>query len=346
MKRLIFSLLLLLILLIVALALQTLIKAGTFKNLQPHSAYHEQLIKGAIGAEDIVIDRNKRVAYISACDRRKAKAGELNTGFIYRMDLSSQSPEPAAMPSDWFAPDFRPHGISRYFDVQDSTDWLFAINHPDAGPCVEIFEIRNDSLFHAETISGDFIKSPNDLVAVGKRQFYFTNDHGTDASVSQWKDFLVIGTGEIVYYDGEKGQILEGGLRYPNGIANSPIGEELFVALTTDGSIAVYDRSPWQFKYKIKMGTGVDNLDFDADGQLWTAAHPKMLAFLAHAKDPAKRSPSQVFSIHADTNGIYNKVEEIYLNDGTPLSGSSIATFYEGKIFIGSVFEDGILLLE
>ncbi len=355
MKRLIYALIAILILVVIALTLRTLIKAGTFKELQYHSDFTGQMIRGAVGAEDIVVDRHRNKAYISSCDRRKAKEGLPNTGAIFLLDLSSKNPTPQKMATDWSPEDFRPHGISVYDDATDSTRWLFAVNHPDGGPSVEIFEMRNDSLFHAETITGDFLKSPNDVVAVGKHAFYFTNDHGAGASISKWKDFLLIGTGEIGHYDGTSGQVLETGLRYPNGINTSPDGKELFVALTTDGSIAVYQISPWKFKYKTHLGTGVDNLDFDENGILWTAAHPKMLAFLGHAKDPAKRSPSQVLTISPDENGHYTIVEERYLNDGNPISGSSVAVLIPGsgeesgpgeRILVGSVFDDGILVLE
>ncbi|GAB4253643.1 MAG: arylesterase [Saprospiraceae bacterium] len=345
MKRIIYTLVILLLVLIVAITLRTLLKAGTFKNLQYHSDFAESMVRGVMGAEDIQIDWASQKAYISSCDRRKAQAGEPYTGAIYFLDLSSEKPDPVKMPSTWSPADFRPHGISLFRDA-DSSLWLFAVNHPDPGPSVEVFEIRNDSLFHTETITGDFLKSPNDLVATGRRQFYFTNDHGADASVSHWKDFVLIGTGEVGYFDGEKGHILEAGLRYPNGINTSADGKELFVALTTDGSISVYQTEPWSFKYKIHLGTGVDNLDFDEAGNLWTAAHPKMLAFLAHAKDPAKRSPSQVLMLTRDDNGQFTQVEELYLSDGNPLSGSSVAVNYNGKIFVGSVFEDGVLVLE
>lgn len=346
MKRLIYSLAILLLLVLAAMTLRTLTKAGTFKKLSYHSAYSERIIPGVVGAEDITIDQLHQEAYISSCDRRKAGAGALNAGAIYALDLSSENFVPRKMATDWLAEDFRPHGIALYKDDSDSSRWLFAINHSDKGHVVELFEIRNDSLLHSETITGGFLKSPNDLVAVGRRQFYFTNDHTESASGSQWKDFLLIGTGEIGYFDGEQGHILASGLRYPNGITTSPDGSLLLVALTTDGSIAAYQRAPWTLVHKTSLHTGVDNLELDAHGNLWTAAHPKMLAFLAHAKNPLKRSPSQVLKISMDENGRYTQVEELYLNDGNPLSGSSVAVPWNGKIFVGSVFEEGILLLE
>jgi len=36
-------------------------------------------------------------------------------------------------------------------------------------------------------------------------------------------------------------------------------------------------------------------------------------------------------------------VEEIYLNDGNPMSGSSVGAAYKDRLLIGSVFEPFIL---
>lgn len=344
MKHLTSTFLLLLLMFIVATTLRTLIKAGTFKRLSPHSDYSEKMLPGALGAEDIVVDRQHQLAYISSCDRRNA--AEPNIGAIMYLDLSSKNMALRNTNTNWAPTDFRPHGISLYINKADGSRRLFVVNHSDAGPAVEIFEVRQDSLFHVETIRGDFLKSPNDLVATGPCQFYFTNDHDAATTVSHWKDFLLIGTGEIGYFDGSTGLILEKGLRYPNGITLSPNQKELFVALTTDGSIAAYALNPWNFKYKTRLNTGVDNLDVAPDGRLWAAAHPKMLAFLHHARNPAERSPSQVLSVSADAAQQYTIVKEHYLNNGNPLSGSSVAVFYDGVVLVGSVFENGILILE
>ena len=37
-------------------------------------------------------------------------------------------------------------------------------------------------------------------------------------------------------------------------------------------------------------------------------------------------------------------VNQVYLNDGNPLSGSSVAAPYKGKIYVGGVFDDGVLV--
>ncbi|MBK8654769.1 MAG: hypothetical protein IPN20_12880 [Haliscomenobacter sp.] len=87
-------------------------------------------------------------------------------------------------------------------------------------------------------------------------------------------------------------------IRYANGITASPDGKFLYMAACTDGAIYVYQREPFQKIREIECGTGVDNLEWDAEGNLWAGAHPKMLAFLLHARKSDNRSPSQVLKIN------------------------------------------------
>jgi arylesterase / paraoxonase len=82
----------------------------------------------------------------------------------------------------------------------------------------------------------------------------------------------------------------------------------------------------------------------DAFGNLWVAAHPKMLVFLDHAKDGSNRSPSEVLKITISEDGSTGTVEQVYVNDGDPLSGSSVATVFDNKILVGGVFDDGVLV--
>ncbi|MBW2022428.1 MAG: hypothetical protein JRI51_06095 [Deltaproteobacteria bacterium] len=39
-----------------------------------------------------------------------------------------------------------------------------------------------------------------------------------------------------------------------------------------------------------------------------------------------------------------DKITEVYLNDGTPISGSSVAAYFRGKLLIGSVFDPKFLV--
>jgi len=329
---------------IIGLTLRTLWYAGSFKSLRPHSNGEMIIIPGMAGAEDITIDRSVGKALVSSYDRRKVFAGESVKGGIYLLDFQAQPPAFVELTADFDQPDFRPHGISLFVDAADRTKWVFAVNHRESGNFVEIFQFLDTALVHVESVASDLFVSPNDVAGVGKRQFYFTNDHDGKGGISHYKDFLRIGTGQLGYYDGEKAGILDDGLRYANGVNTSADGKYLFVALTTDGSINVYEREPFRKVNEIDCGTGVDNIELDESGNLWVGAHPKMLAFLSHAKDPAKRSPSQILKISFTDPAAPAQAGEVYLSDGNPFSGSSVAAVFQNYILMGTVFEDGVLL--
>ena len=70
------------------------------------------------------------------------------------------------------------------------------------------------------------------------------------------------------------------------------------------------------------------------------AAHPKMLDFLAHAKDPSHRSPSQVLRARLDVASARLVIDELALDEGSTISGSSVALpLPSGRVVVGSVFE-------
>ena len=92
-------------------------------------------------------------------------------------------------------------------------------------------------------------------------------------------------------------------------------------------------------KGRIEVGSGVDNIDVDGDGRLWVAAHPKLLTFVRHVSDPKALAPSQVFRIDPTSR----RVEEVYLELGSRLSGSSVAAFHDGRLLIGPVFDPRFL---
>lgn len=326
------------------LAFRTLWYAGTFKSLKSHSPGEMKVIPGMMGAEDITIDFQTGKALVSSYDRRKVIRGEVSKGAIYLLDFQAVPPVFTDLTANFEQPDFHPHGISLFTDPADLTKWLFVVNHRDKSHFIEIFQLTDSALVHKESVSSERLISPNDVAGVGKRQFYFTNDHDSKGGVSHFKDFLMIGTGQVGYFDGEKTTILDTGIRYANGITVSKDGSYLFVAACTDRSVLVYEREPFRRVNRIGVGTGLDNLEWDAEGNLWTAAHPKMLAFLGHAKDPAKRSPSQILKISFSCPAAGASVEEIFLSDGNPFSGSSVAAVYRDYLLMGTVFEDGVLI--
>lgn len=328
-----------------------LLPAGMFKSIQPHfDGTVQKMTLPIAGPEDITIDQQTGTVFISADDRRaNMKQPGSTRGGMFVMILTDSLPFLREV-SPAHITDFHPHGISLWREP-DGRLFLFVINHRQANPAhvVERFEWKNDSLIHLESISNpERMTSPNDLVAVGERAFYVTNDHyyATRGLGRTLEDYLQRSIAFVNYFNGTSFITVADGIAYPNGITLSPDHSKIIVAATTGRKVLVYDRNlstgALKLNQTIAVDTGVDNIEVDEQGALWIGCHPQLLKFAGHAADEKKFSPSQVLKITPTATGHYTTAE-IFLNDGTLYSGSSVAAVYKNTMLIGSVFENSIL---
>ncbi|MFN7278606.1 MAG: strictosidine synthase family protein [bacterium] len=340
------------ILVVVYLAADIAIAAGVFKDIRPHANGTEQVIPLPLsGPEDIALDTISGMAFISVDDRRSnlARPGSV-PGAILVFDAKADTPSFRNV-TPGVLKDFHPHGLSIWRNPEGRV-LLFVVNHllQPAGHAVERFEWRNDSLVHLERIMDpELMTSPNDVVAVGERSFYVSNDHffpnpGLSRTV---EDYLQRAISYVNYYDGQALRTVASGIAYANGVNRSADGRRLYVAATTGRKLITYridslDGS-LQMENEMELATGVDNIEVDAAGDLWIGCHPQLLKFVAHAADPAKRSPSQVLRLRPQASGGYD-VEEVYLNDGGVYSGSTVAVSAGGRLVVGRVLEPGLLV--
>ncbi|MCI0694157.1 SMP-30/gluconolactonase/LRE family protein [candidate division KSB1 bacterium] len=328
--------------------IDTIRHAGEFKNLKPHFDGQCQKIGGVAGAEDITIHPQTGVAFISANDRRALLAGEQTQGAIYVYDLQAESPELKNLTAT-FSQELHPHGISLYSSDNGAAS-LFVVNHRPDGEFIEIFDYQDSTLVHRESIRGELMTSPNDVVAVGPRSFYVTNDHGNVSTFGRTaEEYLQLARSYVLYYDGQSFKKVAADILYANGINVSHDGKTVYVAACTGLKIHVYDRDAGsgalQLAKQIPLGTGVDNIELDAAGNLWAAAHPQLLTFTGHAKNASKLSPSEILKISFTANGDH-QIEQIYLNEGDEISGSSVGAVFGQKLLVGSVFEKYFLVCE
>lgn len=318
-----------------------LINSGFFRGINPHFNGKITKIEGFHGNEDAIIDRKTGIALISSPAFNLDK-----NGAIFMLNLNETSPKPINLTTQLPFTSFHPHGIYLY-ESANGDKKLFVINHRNTGHYIEIFKFTDSSLVHLESVQNQLFISPNDIVAVGERQFYLTNDH--DEPLSGWrakKDILQIPMGNVCFYDGKNAKVVAEGILYANGINKSLDSKTIFVASASGRKIIVYDRNP-QAETLTEADeiaiNGPDNIDIDEAGNLWVGCHPKLLKFLAHSKDHSKISPSEIIKITYQGKGTA-QLESIYLNDGSEISASTVGVVYKDKLLIGSVFEGHILL--
>ena len=322
----------------------TLYDAGVFKSIKNHSQLEDvRTYRNIYGPEDLDVDMEKGLLFISSTDRWKLNAGIENEDGIYLLDLKKDS-VPYRLATT-LNKEFHPHGIS--YLHSNNEDYLFVVNHNRNGSTIELFQFLNDTLFHIRSFEDELLVSPNDLIAIDIGSFYVTIDHGSDKGIMHTlEDYLRLPLSYLVYFDGKEYTKVYDGLNYANGVNISPDGNILYLTETTTGKLSVLERNKntgaLNLLFSKNLKTGLDNITIDASGDLWLAAHPKLFDFVAHAKDSTHYSPSQMLKLHpiGNTDLI---VSEIYMDDGSEFSGSSTALYYNDQIFIGQVFDDKII---
>jgi arylesterase/paraoxonase len=354
MQRILFVATALLIVIALGVTLGILRPAGVFRDIAPHFDGSATRVPLPIpGPEDIAVDTLGKLAFVSVDDRRAGLSAPGSTrGGILVFDPLSDSPSLRDVTPPGLA-DFHPHGISLWRSPEGRL-LLFAVSHRqrDSSHAVERFEWRHDSLLHLESIvDAEHMTSPNDVAAVGERSFYVTNDHyyPLPGPARTLEDYLQRAISYVNYYDGQAFRTVAEGIAYANGVNLSPDGRTVYVAATTGRKLLSYARNPadgsLQLNRETSLETGVDNIDVDARGNLWIGCHPQLLRFVAHAKDSAEKSPSQILRLRPLAGGGF-QATEVFLNDGRQYSGSTVAVPLGGLLLAGSVFEPALLVLQ
>ncbi|MFT6686565.1 MAG: arylesterase/paraoxonase [Bacteroidia bacterium] len=337
-----------LILFILPLAFVTniLISTGFFRTIE---AQFDGVILEKValpGAEDIMISTSDSFALISSTNRLSYPPEKEEEGGLYLIDLRSNDYTPIALTTN-FEGSFAPHGIS--FFKKDSTYHVMAINHTAEGHSIEVFELNGKNLSPIKTLRDSSMVRPNDIVMLDEQRFYFTNDHGYTKGIGKLlEEYGGLAVSNVVYFDGENYTEVAKGIAYANGINFDAERALVYVASPRHFSVKVYAQNgDGQLSYieDIPCGTGVDNINLDAAGNLWVGAHPNLLRFQAYAKGKKESSPSEIIQINYRSEGDYS-VEKIYVEDGQEMSASTVAATFDDLIFIGNVMDDEFLILE
>ncbi|MEH6549313.1 MAG: SMP-30/gluconolactonase/LRE family protein [Pseudomonadales bacterium] len=319
-----------------------------FKELKPLALNNCSTITGPAAAEDMVVDRETGLAYLSVLDRMAVVRGEVKSpGQIVVLDLNSNP-----VGYDWgesgVPTDFYPHGISLVNTIEGK--FLFVINHrADGRETIERFSVDGARLIYLETLSHTAITHPNDLVAVGPRKFYVGNDSGASNAFEKLQEMVFgVGYSTIVYMDGENGRVAVEGFPSSSGINASLDGKFVYISGTSSRQLRSYrrdiatgDLTPIE---NIATGMGTDNIDVDSEGTVWVAGHPKVIDLIKHfASGGVKTAPSQIMRLSPDATGLLESAERVYTSMGDDIGASSVAVNYAGKLYIGSITSPFIL---
>ncbi len=332
------------------LFVKTLYIGGVFKKIVNYNSGKTEFIyTNMAGTEDIAYDSKLQFLYISSSNRWETMLKHRNPlDGIFALNLKDTLNRKPKKMLTTYSGEFHPHGISVI--QQDSSTYIFAVNHNNKGSFVEKFILKNGTLMHLRTYKNDLMFSPNDVAAITDSTFYVTNDHGNQPGFKQTiENYLQLPNSYVLYFDGQNYKKVIEGLKYANGVNISADKKEVYVATSTGQKFYIYKRESsgdLTLQHYIDTHTGIDNITIDEkNGDIWVAGHPKLLQFTNHAKDSTNISPSEIIRIHKMPNGIY-KQEKIYLNDGSEISGTSVAYKFKSYVFVGDVFQHKLLKIK
>lgn len=307
---------------------------------------------GIPGPEDFALDptsgrgRKPRLL-ISSQDRRlRDPNGEmLQAGAIFALPLKGPGAMvPEVLPfqgrDDY---PFHPHGIDL---VQAPTGLLlYVINHAlNDTHCIEVFRVEKKKLVFLNRLHSSLIIHPNDLTALPDGQLYISNDRTGSGLTANLCDFFKLGCGSVTHFSPAENlwRIVAEDISFANGVAVRD--DRLYVAGSRDMGIHVYRRDPlsgavFERVAFWEVGSGVDNLMWENEITLNTAAHPDIFAFLDHASDPDAHSPGDVYRVDITTG----QATQIFADDGRIMDAPATALVYNGRLYISGVFDPEVV---
>ena len=338
--------LLFLLLAILVFASHVVISTGFFRTIE--NKFDGNIVKkiNLPGAEDIVISRIDSFAIISSTKGRALPKVNFETGGLYFLDLKTNDFEPILLTEN-FKTQFAPHGISMI--KVDSTFKVAAINHTEDSHSIEVFTLNGKTLTHEKTFEDVSMTSPNDVVWLDENSFYFSNDHKYETGIGRFmEDYVGIEISNVVFFDGKNYTEVADGVAFANGINIDKKRDLVFLASPRKFIVKVYQKNEdnsLTFIEDIDCGTGVDNIEFDTEGNIWIGSHPNLLHFAEYAKGNKETSPSEIIKINYKAKGDYT-IEQVYMEDGTEMSASTVAVTFGDLILVGNVMDDNLIILQ
>ncbi|QGZ94935.1 SMP-30/gluconolactonase/LRE family protein [Terricaulis silvestris] len=321
-------------------------KFGQFEHIPADTRFACQRISGMPPSAKAAVDWDLRRAFLPAANFFDTTADPRQNG-IYLLDLETLVARNVT-PADVT---MKPLSASLYVGP-DGSRRLFVLDVTADGPLVVIFDVDEaGGLSLVDRVGGPELFAADDLVAVGPRQFYYVNSSrmtGFDSPQNRWRILLGLdASGTVLFYDGAQFQTLATEVTYPNGVAISPNGEEVYITQTYPMRVAIFDRDAatngLTFREYVPVPGAPDKVFVAPDGAVFVTALPHMLSNLEYVLKPNQpRAPAQI--VRLNPAGASPRVERVWSDDGQMItsvtSGAPYAHTNAGYSFLISGISD------
>ena len=336
------------------LALLVLLSCSFSNNLlaqQPSGMSVDTLWVGP-GPEDLVLDESTGSArLLVSCSQRRGDSAYY--GEIMAVDLATNDTLALPRTGEPKHLHFGPHGIDLVYNNK-GIPYLYVVNHTKNEDkalnynSILVYQVKADQLVFQKEVRHEDIVSPNDVAALPDGSFYLANDSKYRSIGFMWANekLFKVRSSKITYCDpqGHCKFVGDERLAYANGIIAD--NDRVVVACTQKKDLVVYDRNSSNGDLTAVSNSasivGQDNITQVNDSLILIAAHPKVFQFIKHAKDPAAISAGKTYLVNLN-NG-HSSI--VYETDGSEISGNSTSLYYNGKLYIGQVFQGFLLVVD
>jgi SMP-30/Gluconolactonase/LRE-like region len=304
-----------------------------------HVAYTS--IPVAAGPEDIVLDtKSTQTRILISCSAHRMATGRPEgqilayTPAFNRVDTLTRTGAPAGQV-------FHPHG----FDLVEvgGEQRLYIVIHDKEKQqhWIAQYKVEGDVLRWQRDYQSPLLVSPNAVTVAPDGTVYVSNDHRKPGSFGELLFRRKVST-LVRCTAGGDCTVAADRIAFGNGVTLGP--DALYQAATTGNRVYRYPLlSDGQLgpRTVIAKLVGPDNLRWDGDSLL-VACHLRGLAFMRHAKDASKWSPSAVYRI--SPNG--GKPNLVFFDSGGRISAASTALMQDGTLYVSQVFGGTILRVD
>ncbi|KAK3836201.1 MAG: hypothetical protein J3R72DRAFT_450727 [Linnemannia gamsii] len=242
------------------------------------------------------------------------------------------------------------HGLG-IWDRSPTELTIFAVNHRRGGSVIEVLEYTIGDKFvqYKETIRHEMIHTPNDILAMGPRSFYVSNDHKYKSGVQrEFEELLRKPLSNVIYHSPKETHIAYENVISANGITSNTDRSLVYLSGCHGAGVHILRPTPDNKlidQEYIKLDFYNDNPSYDPEtDSVFVTGHVKPLTLTMGLKKKGVQldGPSKVIKISRDGITREHKAETVLEDDGKLISTGTVAAVdrQRGVMLIGTAFSN------
>ncbi|MCB1140072.1 MAG: hypothetical protein KDK23_15025, partial [Leptospiraceae bacterium] len=236
---------------------------------------------------------------------------------------------------------FHPEGM----DVVDSGGAHFFIvaNHARKDQhAIEVFRIERTTLTFLTRYRHQFFEYPVDIAALGSEEFYVLNRRSASGLENVAMSSLFLGSGSLVYVNGNQFFRVLGSLKEPSALSLSPDQSRIWINLEGSSSTRVYQRGSGpelEPVARLSLPSAPGRGAFLDSSRYLVTGIPSKWDLSRHESNASNLSSSQVFRLGTSDGSI----AIAYQDQGQEISGAYGIAVRGNQIFLGPRFDSFVL---